>query len=162
MIEFRRILFPTDFSPYADEAKQYACDLVSQFQAELYLLHVIDDIYAEVPTFGMGLSFPGFVDNVPKHRAKLNAEATKLLSEQVGSEFQESNRVITATRFGAPFHEIIKYAQEHSADMIVMGTHGRTGIRHMLIGSVAERVVRKAKCPVLTVRPKAWGEELQL
>lgn len=159
MMKLERILFATDFSPYADEARQYACELADRFHAELHVLSVIDDIYLAVPDFGMGLAFPAFVENLPARREKMELETMKLLSDQMSSDFEKNNRVVIATRFGSPFLEIIRYAREHFIDMIVMGTHGRTGLKHMVIGSIAEKVVRKAGCPVLTIRPSAWRED---
>ena len=162
MVQFKKILFPTDFSPYADEAKEYACEMARQHGAELHVLHVIDDFYVQVPVFGMGLVLPGLTDDLPKLKANLESEAKRTLADQLPSEFPDTNKVVLSTVFGVPFDDILIYAKKHSMALIVMGTHGRTGLRHMIIGSVAERVVRKASCPVLTIRPKAWGEELVL
>lgn len=152
MIKLERILFATDFSEYADDARQYACELADRFHAELHALHVIEDIYSYVPDVGMGVAYPAFIENLPALREQQELEAMKMLSEQIEASFEKDNRVVIATRFGAPFLEIIKYAREHFVDLIVMGTHGRTGLKHVLVGSVAENVVRKSYCPVMTIR----------
>lgn len=160
MIKLERILFATDFSPHADEARHYACEFVERFGAELHLLHVVPDLSVQVPDFGMGLAFPSFTDNLSEQRDQAEQHAISMLSRQLEPAWQQNQRVILATRFGPPFVEIVRYAREHFVDLIVMATHGRTGLSHVLIGSVAERVVRKADCPVLTVRPKQFAEEL--
>jgi len=83
----------------------------------------------------------------------LELRALESLRKVLDPEWGEGKRVTIATRQGSPFLQIITYVKEHDIDMIVMGTHGRSGLPHVLIGSVAERVVRKAPCPVLTIRP---------
>lgn len=148
----KSILFPTDFSEPALEAVPYACDLASAFHAELHVLHVIHDLSTEVPDFGMGLAFPGFLEHLPERMQKLEEEAIRHLADVLPERWKDT-RVILATKQGPPFQRIIEYAKEHRTDLIVMGTHGRGMLKHTLLGSVAERVVRKAPCPVLTVRP---------
>ena len=159
MIKLERVLFATDFSAYADEAKPYACAFAEKFHAELHLLHVVHDLSVEVPDFGMGLAFPGFVDTVGERREQAEQHAISLLSRQLEPAFQQKHRVVLATRFGVPFVEIVRYAREHFIDLIVLATHGRSGLPHVLIGSVAEKVVRKADCPVLTVRASLLVKE---
>lgn len=159
MVKLERIVFATDFSQYADEAKQYACHFADAFRAELHVLHVIHDLAVEVPDFGMGLAFPGFLENLPKRQDELEQNAIAALARQLEPNWQKRNRVVLATRTGIPFLSIVRYAREHFIDLIVMGTHGRSGLGHVLMGSVAEKVVRKANCPVLTIRPRASVEE---
>jgi universal stress protein A len=152
MISLRRVLLPTDFSDAAACAVPYACELASQFGAELHVLFVIHDLSSELPDFGMGLAFPGYLERLPERSQKLEEEAIGHLANVLPDGWDRS-RVILATRKGPPFQRILEYAREHQADLIVMGTHGRGMVSHTLLGSVAERVVRKASCPVLTVRP---------
>ena len=146
MIQLKRILHPTDFSENSQEATRYACGLVEKFYSELHLLHVLELHPSSAPVFGGGLAL-----RPPVQESKQAAE--KHLSQVVDQEWQEGKLVVRATAEGRPFVEIIRYAREHDIDLIVMGTHGRSGLAHALMGSVAERVVRKAPCPVLTVRP---------
>lgn len=146
MINLNRILFPTDFSAYALEASKYACAFTEQFDAELHLLHVLETHASSTPVFGGGLSLAPPVQ-----------ESKDVVVEELGRvldpEWQAGKRVVRATSEGPPFLAIIRYAKTNDIDMIVMGTHGRAGLKHVLMGSVAERVVCKAPCPVLTVRP---------
>ena len=152
MIQLNKILFATDFSESADRAKLMACEFAAQFGAELHLLHVIHDAAVDVPEFGMGLSFPSFVDNVSGKRHELKEKALSRLSAEVDDSWRKQHRVVLGTRFGKEFLEIIRYARDNEIDLIVVGSHGRTGLTHALLGSVAEKLVRKAPCPVLTVR----------
>jgi len=155
MIGLKRILAPVDFSSCAHEATNYACALVDSFGAELHLLHVIHNFATEVPDFGMGLAFPGFLENLPARMEELEREAISHLANALEPGWQKDKQVVLATKQGAPFVEIVRYAQTHQIQLIVMGTHGRSAIPHAILGSVAEKVVRKAPCPVLTVRPKS-------
>jgi len=154
MSQIKSILLPTDFSEPASAAVPYACDLAEAYHAELHVLHVIHDLSIQVPDFGMGLAFPDFVEHLPERMQKLEEEAIRHLADVLPDGW-EKTRVVLATRKGPPFQKIIEYAREHLCDLIVMGTHGRGMLSHTLIGSVADRVVRKAPCPVLTVRPEA-------
>ncbi len=145
MIQLKRVLLPTDFSELSSEATNYACALVEQFEAELHMLHVHERI--TISEFGMGIDLERLMGEAEK---AAEAQMEKVLDE----EWKDGRTVVTATVEGPPFLEIIRYAREHEIDLIVMATHGRSGVSHMLIGSVAEKVVRKAPCPVLTVHPK--------
>jgi len=145
MIRIQRILLPSDFSELSSEATKYACALAEQFEAELHLLHVQENVV--ISEFGLGLNWPELMQEAKGHA---QAQMASLLDPKWAAE----QKVVHAVVEGTPFLEIVQYAKEHDVDLIVMGTHGRTGVAHMLIGSVAEKVVRKAPCPVLTVRPK--------
>jgi nucleotide-binding universal stress UspA family protein len=146
MISLKRILLPTDFSDYAGEAEKYACALAENFNAELHVLHVFEP---PVPMTGEGAFIPP-LDYVQS----LEAAAEKQLQATIDPEWEKGRTVVRAAAEGAPFVEIIQYAKEHDVDLIVIATHGRSGLAHLLLGSVAEKVVRKAPCPVLTVRPE--------
>ncbi len=147
MINIQRILLPTDFSDYADVARSYACRFADEFQAELHLLHVLEVQISSTPELGMGLALPSHI-----HESQELAE--QQLTTVLDKEWAEGKKVFFATAHGPAFLGIIQYAKEHDIDLIIMGTHGFTGLAHMLIGSVAEKVVRKSPCPVLTVRPE--------
>lgn len=155
MIRLKSILWPTDFSACASQAQKYALALAEQFDAELHLLHVIHDPTVEVPEFGMGLAFPAYVENLPKRIAELEEQSINQLTHSLPDNWQEGRKVTIAVKQGPPFLEIIRYAKEHQTDLIVLGTHGRSALAHALLGSVAERVVQKAPCPVLTIRPES-------
>jgi nucleotide-binding universal stress UspA family protein len=143
MIKLERILIPTDFSEYSKQASKYACELAGRFTAELHLLHVVQPI---ILSESGGLLPPDVVIGEEGPR--------KALEELKEPGFDQAARVIREIRTGTPFVEIVRYARDNDIDLIVMGTHGRSGLIHALMGSVAEKVVRKAPCPVLTVRPE--------
>lgn len=147
MIELNRILLPTDFSEYSKPAVDYACALADKFGAELHLVHVLQDLVATVPEPGLAFPPPG------DYMKELQTAAEAALQKILDPEWEKGKAVVRETRQGPPFVEIIRYARENDIDLIVMGTHGRSGLAHVLLGSVAEKVVRKAGCPVLTVRP---------
>ena len=150
MVKFKEILCPFDFSENAQEALKYAIHLMlKDDDATLYLAHVVDSRIFDYsgPIYGQEPS----VSLVALDQSTREQLEKKLLAE-VPKEIQ--NRVETIILFGVPFLEIIIAAKEKNIDLIVIGTHGRTGIAHMLIGSVAEKVVRKAPCPVLSVKSK--------
>lgn len=146
--KIQRILFATDFSEPAEHAQQYACELADKLQAELHLLHV----HVPVVVPAMGAPTFGYVES-PHIIAELEQSTLRGLAGLLDSQWQANHRVVTAVRVGMTVFEIIRYADENQIDLIVMGTLGRTGLTHLLLGSVAENVVRKAHCPVFTVRP---------
>lgn len=142
-----KILVPTDFSATADAALDYAKVLAGKLGATLHVLHVLEDAY-------VGGSFAGelYVPESPGLRAAMVKEAESLLAHRVSPQDREELHAETAVIVGRSFKAIVDYADEQRADLIVIGTHGRTGMAHLLLGSVAERIVRTAPCPVLTVR----------
>jgi universal stress protein A len=142
-----RILVPTDFSPHSDAALTYAKALARTFGASLHLLHVLDDVLTSgVLTAEAYGPMPVGVDE--GRHPDAGTRLCDLLSGDEVTRFHARGAVV----FGTTSQSITRYAAEHGIDLIVMGTHGRTGVAHALIGSVAERVVRTAPCPVLTVR----------
>ena len=146
MLKLHSILCPTDFSEFSDHAIRYACELAEKFQAEVHLLNVLQDYAAVAP--GSGEMFVPFTDWLPE----LRKQSEEQLAKQPGPEWASKVHVHRTTRVGAPVDEIVKYAKERGIDLIVQGTHGRRGVKHLLLGSVAENIVRYAPCPVLTVR----------
>lgn len=148
MLNLHKILCPTDFSEFSEAAVQYACELAAKFDSELHLLNVLQDYDAVAPATGE--SFAPFTDWLPELRKQSQEQLAKLPA----AEWITKLRVHRATRVGAPVDEIVEYAKENHIDLIVQGTHGRRGIKHMLMGSVAENIVRYAPCPVVTVRDK--------
>jgi nucleotide-binding universal stress UspA family protein len=146
MIDLRRILVPTDFSKHSENALKYAVAFAEKFGAELHLLHVVQDLALFVPDAVGGT--PPVVPPVDQ----LTAAVREALQRLIRDNGLERLRVCPEVREGTPFYEIIRCAREKDVDLIVMGTHGRSGLAHVLLGSVSEKVVRKAPCPVLTVR----------
>ncbi len=146
MIRLKRILAPTDFSEHARHSLRYACAFASQFGAELHLLNVVQDLVAMVPEPGLAFPPPG------DYMRELTQGAKRMLAALPDPQWAAGVSVVRAVRQGPPFLEIVRYAKDNAIDLVVAGTHGRSGLKHMLLGSVAERVVRKAPCPVLTVR----------
>ena len=135
-----RILLPTDFSDTAQHALDYARELAGQFGASVHLLHVVPDPMQNWATEAM----PVVSDLAERWKvdAERRLEQTRL----------DGPQTVRAVRIGHAFVEILQYAADNAIDMIVMGTHGRGPVEHLLLGSVAEKVVRKASCPVLTVK----------
>ena len=146
MIEVKTILHPTDFSEPSKHALQYALSLAEEFKATLCVLHVIEDV-AGAMYFDLLQAPP-----LAQLMADIEKQAQSALDDLVPRETRARIQTECLIRKGVPFLEIIRCAGEIKADMIVCGTHGRTGLKHALFGSVAEKVVRKAPCPVLSVR----------
>jgi nucleotide-binding universal stress UspA family protein len=153
MVPIRRILFPTDFSEPADHAWPFALHFAQEFGAEVHLLHVV------APPPRMTEAYAASFDP-EKFAAVLTAEAKASLDRFVLAAKERNIASQTEVRIGVDFHEIVDYARTHRIDLIVMATHGRTGLAHALVGSVAEKVVRKAPCPVLTVKHPAMKFEM--
>ncbi len=144
-MQIKTILFPTDFSNGARAAMDHAISLAKDYQAKLILLYVIQDISIAEWYIPSTISAGELVEDMQKSAWQ---EMDKWFAE-VSKQVKDVEKMVVR---GVPFVEIIQTAKERNADLIVIGTHGRTGIDHMLFGSTAEKVVRKAACPVLTVR----------
>ena len=145
---FYRIVVPTDFSDCSREAWSMAKRLGTTPESELILTHVL----TEVPRFGEGILTAQSASEI-EAAARKWAEAT--LAEWVAAARAEGLKVRSALRTGVPYQEIVALARAERADLIVIGTHGRGGMNRVLLGSIADRVVRLAPCPVLTVREPA-------
>ena len=145
-MEIKRILYATDFSELSVYALEHAAYLAQKCQVRLHCLYVVDDSYQYWMTFEMATVPAG------PPVAELVATAGKHLNEFLAARLPKDVVAQPQVLHGRPFVEIIRYAREEHMDLIVLGTHGRTGLRHVLMGSVADKVVRKSPCPVLTVR----------
>lgn len=145
MINLKRILVATDFSDHAAVAVKYAAAFAEAFDSEVILCHVVEapDLISQIPPTGEGYFPPNFQE---QQRKAAEVECGKILEEKG----IKNGRVLTVE--GSPFFEIVRAAKAEDVDLIIVGTHGRGAIAHVLLGSVAEKVVRKASCPVLTVR----------
>jgi universal stress protein A len=147
MIRLKRILVPTDFSETSAAALRYGVDLARQFRAHLSLLHV-----PEHPGEAAEAEYPIGIFETMQNAAydRLRSLLSDVEAHQLAPEY--------AMRLGAPADEIVRFANDHQVDLIVMGTRGREGLARVILGSVAERVVRHSPCPVLTVH--AAGPEV--
>jgi nucleotide-binding universal stress UspA family protein len=148
VLSISRILVPTDFSEPSDEALEYAKGLATCLGSSIHVLHVLEDLAAHAWTTEV------YVSALPGVHEEMERQARERLDQALTPEEKTKYKAELALRMGSAFVEVLRYAREHGIDLIVMGTHGRGAIAHMLLGSVAERVVRKAPCPVLTVRHK--------
>jgi nucleotide-binding universal stress UspA family protein len=146
MLALKTILVPTDFSEASEAALEYAKGLAAAFGASIHVVHVTEDLLAHA------WSAEVYVASMPNLREEIDREARERLAAMLTDAEREQFRVTATVIAGNPFLEVVRYAKANSVDLIVMGTHGRGPIAHMLMGSVAEKVVRKSPCPVLTVR----------
>ena len=151
---FNRILVPTDFSPPSDAALEYARILAAKFGSSLQLLHVIDE-----PNASSAFVADGYAPNTENIREGMLMQARERLARALPLTHRARFHVTSEALVGMPAATIVDYAAATGANLIVMGTHGRTGLAHLLMGSVAEHVVRTAPCPVLTVRQVTVAEE---
>ena len=150
MISLKRILLPTDFSEHSVYAQKYACAFAEQFDAELHLLHVFHDLAGIIfdPFFGTPIG--ECIQQDFRETAEVRLRA------MLDPKWAEERHVVCATAQGTPFLEIIRYAKRNDIDLIVVTTHGRTGLSRLLFGSTAEKLVRKTPCPVMVVRPTGY------
>jgi len=153
-MKLTRILAPTDFSKYSGFALEWAAYLAQCMKADLLLLHVLTEeegrIVEEVIGEGAVVQIPrGIRQNVVEERQKRLTDQYEMV---VSREIKAALKVEQTVRIGVPFLEIVRVAKERDVDLIVLGTHGRTGLSHALIGSVAEKVVHHAHCPVLSIK----------
>ena len=146
----KNILVPVDYSDNGEAAMAYAVSLARGYDAELHLVHVYDQPFAYVDAGFVGSPVPA---EVPP--ADLDEERARLDRVTPDNDVSFRRRLL----IGSPAEDLVKYAKENAIDLVVMGTHGRTGLTRLLMGSVAEAVVRRSPCPVLTI--KQPEEELQ-
>ena len=144
MIQIRRIVCPTDFSATAARAVDYAAEMARTFAAELTLLHVVPEMNYPLRSFGMASAFPHL-------REELHQRADDELQKEK-ARLDANTKANTLLRDGEAHIQVLECAKSLGADLIVIGTHGHTGIKHAFLGSTAEKVVRLSECPVLTVR----------
>ena len=147
-MEIRHVLAPTDFSEFSLRAIEYAFAWAVKFRAKLLLLHVV-----ELPAYSMQPYTTA--DLIPALLEELEREATMQLAQLLPDPGAANIEVTRCVEVGVPYEKIIETAAHEQVDLIVMATHGRTGLSHFIMGSVAERVVHLAPCPVLTMRATA-------
>lgn len=142
----RLILVPIDFSVHSKNALKYAVPMAGQFKAALHLVYVVEPtIYPADLGFGQ-VVLPGVEEEL---RQKGAIELQSLIDREIGGKVPATY----AVRTGNPHHEILAEAGERKVDLIIVATHGHSGVEHMLFGSTADRIVHHAPCPVLTIRP---------
>lgn len=152
--EIKKVLVPVDFSDYSKSSLRYAVNFAKHFNAELFLVYVVEPMVYP-PDFSMGqIAIPSVDLEMDKRAAE---ELNNLAKKEIPAELK--SKVIVKT--GKPFVEIIETALAEDIDLIIIATHGHTGIEHVLFGSTAEKVVRKAPCPVLTLREPIKGYEFK-
>ena len=147
MISLKKIVVATDFGEAADAALAYGRELARAFNAQLDVVHVVENVLTR------GFGAEGYVASYPE----LQQEVEDSADRQLASLLSVEDRQVLGARSvllksNSPAFTIVGYAKENNVDLVIMGTHGRGAIAHLLMGSVAERVVRTAPCPVLTVR----------
>jgi nucleotide-binding universal stress UspA family protein len=140
----QRFLVPIDFSEYANQALEYAINLAGKLDACVTLLHVIQSVPLGGVDMGVTLPYTYLQDLEAEVMQSMEACLARVTAAGLEGEI--------VVVHGVPFHEIVEMAKKQKADLIIIGTHGRTGLQHMLLGSVAEKVVRLAPCPVLVAR----------
>jgi nucleotide-binding universal stress UspA family protein len=147
MFSPKQIMVPTDFSEYSDKALKQAVDIAKQYNSRIYLLHVVGSVIQCTIDYCLD---PKTTNLVEKESI---AAAKKMIQEQI-LKFPDSKglEIIADIRKGTPYEEILKAQQEQKADLIVIASHGQTGLIRHLMGSVAEKIIRHSKCSVLLVK----------
>lgn len=144
-MQFSKILVPTDFSESATYALPFAIDLAQKYGASLCIMHVVEPIVAPVDFAWGTYSYPDI-------EKQLSGYVEETLHKLVADQIPAGIKTEVANLHGKPWREIVSFARENDIDLIVLATHGLSGLSHALYGSTAEKVIRKAHCPVLTVR----------
>lgn len=149
MIRIKNILLPTDFSRFSLAAAPYAIELAEKYNAAVHLIHVEEDTPPIVSTHSMELSEESVEQS-------LDSEAFRGL-KLAAAEIQKTgfNNLVPILKKGVEYEEIVSYCAEAAIDMVVIASHGRTGLLHTLLGSVADKVIRNCKCPVLVITPES-------
>ncbi|WKZ73293.1 MAG: universal stress protein [Ignavibacteriaceae bacterium] len=145
MIQYKKILVPIDFSDYSKQAMKYASELAGIFNSEIILIYVVEPIIYP-PDLSIGQIA------LPTLTYQIDENAKEELDRVAGEIIPKEIKFTSIVKLGKPFIEIIGVAESENIDLIVISTHGHTGVEHMLFGSTADKVVRKAHCPVLTLR----------
>lgn len=153
MINLRKILVTTDLSDHSAAAFEYAFSLGLLYAARMYVLYVAENASPLFGRFAPDIAAPPEAGNVEE-------AAMTRLAAFIAAHGGTDRKVMAVVRIGNAEQEILRYAQEEGIDLIVMATHGWTGLQHLLLGSVAERVVRRSPVPVLTVKPRPTRDEL--
>lgn len=146
MIVLKNVLVATDFSDASDTALDYGRHFARAFGATLHVVHVVENVMARFAADAYPVVLPDLQKEIEEAGQK------RLRASLTDEDFTQLHAVAAVRTSAAPASAIVEYAKDSAADLVIMGTHGRGGVAHLLMGSVAERVVRLAPCPVLTVR----------
>lgn len=146
----RRVLVPIDFSDYSKGALKYSVNFVQYFKAEIHLVYVVEPVIYP-PDFSMGQIA------IPAMDLEMDKRAKEELDKLAKKEIPAGIKIKTHVKTGKPYIEIIETSKENEIDLIIIATHGHTGFEHILFGSTAEKIVRKAPCPVLSLREPVKG-----
>lgn len=144
MIEMKKILYPTDFSEFSEYALPYVLDMAKKFSSDVVALHVLTP-----PTYAVS---PEFAVDLTEIQKNMQAAAEKSMEKLLKRFDEEGITVRSIIQVGTAFAEIVATARDEDSDLIILATHGYGAVKHMLLGSTTEKVVRKAPCPVLTIR----------
>jgi universal stress protein A len=147
MIAMKKIIVPIDFSEYSKKSLRYAVEFATSFQSEILLIYVIEPV-----TYPADFSFGQIA--LPMAETEVRQRAEAQLEKLIETAIERRVSARAFVRAGKPSAEIVRLAGDESADLIIIATHGHTGVEHVLFGSTAERVIRKAPCPVLSIREK--------
>lgn len=150
MFKIKNILLPTDFSNLSLSAASYAVDLASQYDAKIHLLYVLEKTPPILTIRTLGLSEEKIIKSIEEDAKRLMEETLEKI-KKTGNNKIKIDGII---KKGIDYQEITKYADDNNIDLIVIATHGNTGLLHTLIGSVAEKVIRHSKKPVLVITPE--------
>jgi len=148
--DIKKVLVPIDFSDYSKSALKYAADFAQKFNAEMILIYVVEPVIYP-PDFSLGQIA------IPSINTEWDIKAKEELDKLADTEISNAITVKTIIKTGKPFIEVIETASEEDVDIIIIASHGHSGMEHILFGSTAEKVVRKAPCPVLTLREPKKG-----
>ena len=148
--DIKKVLVPIDFSDYSKIALKYAADFAQKFNAEMILIYVVEPVIYP-PDFSLGQIA------IPSINTEWDIKAKEELDKLADTEISNAITVKTIIKTGKPFIEVIETASEEDVDIIIIASHGHSGMEHILFGSTAEKVVRKAPCPVLTLREPRKG-----
>lgn len=159
MVTIKKILCPTDFSDASYKAIEIANGLALKLKARLYLLHVMQDIPPLILSTSAPVGLPSAAPpplafDVKAYRAEQKKQTKSSLDDVIKKKISKKLKVQVITTCGSAVDEIVRIAKKQKIDLIVIATHGRSGFKHLLLGSVTEKVVRLSSCPVLTVRHK--------
>lgn len=149
MFNIKNILLPTDLSPTSLSASDYAVELAVKYGAKIHLLHVLEKTPPILAIRSLDLSEEKILKSFEEEGKKLLETAAKKIKKGRPENFE----IELVLKKGIDYEQIVKYSKDHKIDLIVIATHGRTGLLHTLLGSVAEKVIRYAKCPVLVITP---------
>ncbi len=153
MVNLKKILVTTDLSEHSAAAFDYAFSFGLLYASKMYVLYVAESAVSPFALYGSD-------SDKQLYAAQANETSRERLDQFVRSHIGTERKVVPVVRFGVPSEEIIAFAEEERMDLIVMATHGRTGLQHIVLGSVAERIVRRSHVPVLTVKPKKLREDI--